>query len=423
MSDIRAESSPLKPQYFVTRQNGAMVPLIAMDELPYHVQIKNLSRSLSAWDTAGMTGVGVASSRHEHYVVGGMNNTKPATVEPPQPKQPSLETTTLPIRPVPILAIPKVKSSRDWKGPDRESIVEEGRAYGVEDQAALEVDTPVSQLSLIDFDVPIDSPTPTTTSATTSLESNTTKVARTYGKKTHCAYWMRKGECDFAQTGCIYKHEMPTDLAGLHAVGLQDLPKWYRERYGKGSMLVGGGNSKLSHGIHDLNWRRGPGAQEVSRTPSRQSLSSQRYSTASTSSSTSRFHRKRKGENHITKDLVDDYVEVVDDEDDKLTNLAQDKQELIRRHEEALNAAALKRDEEAFRKGHLQSMTGWAHASLRPVYSRRGRLARPRREAKDGKNDAIVKLASGSALSGPSTQCKPGSVDREAKGVSIGSSK
>lgn len=422
MSDIRAESSPLKPQYFVTRQNGAMVPLIAMDELPHHVQIKNLSRSLSAWDTAGMTGVGVASSRHEHYVVGGMNNTKPVIVELPQPKQPSVETITLPIRPVPILAKPKAKSSRDWKGPVRESIMEEGRAYGVEDQAASEVDTPVSQLSLIDFDVPIDSPTPTNTSATTSLGSNTTKVARTHGKKTHCAYWMRKGECDFAQTGCIYKHEMPTDLAGLHAVGLQDLPKWYRERYGKGSMLVGGGNSKLSHGIHDLNWRRGARAEEVSRTPSRQSVSSQRYSTASASSS-SRFHQKRKGESHVTQDLVDEYVEVVNDEDDQLSSPAQAKQELIRRHEEALSAAAMKRDEEGFRKGHLQSMTGWAHASLRPVYSRRGRAARPRREAKDGKNDAIGKLASGSALSGSSTQGKPGFVEREAKGVSIGSSK
>ncbi len=69
-------SQQLNPQFFVTRQNGAMVPLIAMDELPIHVQIQGVSRSLSAFEIAGMTGIGPVDARHEFYVVGSLNNTK-----------------------------------------------------------------------------------------------------------------------------------------------------------------------------------------------------------------------------------------------------------------------------------------------------------------------------------------------------------
>ncbi|RVX75553.1 hypothetical protein B0A52_00906 [Exophiala mesophila] len=419
MAEVRAETSSLKPQFFVTRQNGAMVPLIAMDELPHHIQIRNLSRTLSTWDTAGMTGVGVAPSRHEYYVVDAINNSIPPFARPTQQQEPSVETTALPIRSPQSPARPNTVLRRDVKEHNLESLAEEGRAYGVEDQTASEVDTPISTSSLIDFDIPMDSPSPTETSPTISVGSSAVIVARPHGKKTHCAYWMRKGECDFAQTGCIYKHEMPTDLAGLHAVGLQDLPKWYRERYGKGSLLVGNGHSKLSHGIHDMNWRRGSGPQEVSRASSRQSYTSNRHSTASTPSTN---NRGRKAENRTAESSADERVDV---EDDKRANIAPDKRELIRRHEEALNAAARKRDQDAFRKGNLM-MTGWAHPSLRPVFSRRGRALHLRREVKDGKKDGSAQVAAGSVSSRTTTQGKAGSVDSEAKkakGTSSGSSK
>lgn len=32
--------------------------------------------------------------------------------------------------------------------------------------------------------------------------------------------------------GCLYKHEMPTDPAMLERLGLRDIPRWYREKYG-----------------------------------------------------------------------------------------------------------------------------------------------------------------------------------------------
>ncbi|RMZ90635.1 hypothetical protein DV736_g2123, partial [Chaetothyriales sp. CBS 134916] len=58
------------------------------------------------------------------------------------------------------------------------------------------------------------------------------------GVKEYCSYWLRNGECDYAQQGCLYKHEMPFDKATLERVGLRDIPRWYREKHGLVSYLA-----------------------------------------------------------------------------------------------------------------------------------------------------------------------------------------
>jgi len=95
-----------KPQFFVTRQNGAMVPLIAMDELPIHVQIQGVSRTLSAFEVAGMTGVGTVDARHQFYVVESMNNTKPIVFMPSNPNSATNSATSTPILTPTSLASP-----------------------------------------------------------------------------------------------------------------------------------------------------------------------------------------------------------------------------------------------------------------------------------------------------------------------------
>lgn len=46
------------------------------------------------------------------------------------------------------------------------------------------------------------------------------------GKKVYCSHWIRSGDCDFVQQGCLYKHEMPDDDT-LRAIGIRALPSWY----------------------------------------------------------------------------------------------------------------------------------------------------------------------------------------------------
>lgn len=40
--------------------------------------------------------------------------------------------------------------------------------------------------------------------------------------------------------GCLYKHEMPGDPAMLEKLGLRDIPRWYREKYGIPSLIPNG---------------------------------------------------------------------------------------------------------------------------------------------------------------------------------------
>lgn len=56
------------------------------------------------------------------------------------------------------------------------------------------------------------------------------KIAETPGplpKKVYCMYWLRKGECDYMQEGCRYKHEMPVDEETRLKIGIREIPWWF----------------------------------------------------------------------------------------------------------------------------------------------------------------------------------------------------
>lgn len=59
----------MKPQFFICRQNGALVPLVAVDELPPALNVIGIPRVLSHNDTHGMTSLGSLKSRNELYSV------------------------------------------------------------------------------------------------------------------------------------------------------------------------------------------------------------------------------------------------------------------------------------------------------------------------------------------------------------------
>lgn len=49
------------------------------------------------------------------------------------------------------------------------------------------------------------------------------------GKKVYCSYWIQTGNCNYTQTGCRYKHEIPKDEETRRAIGFRELPNWPRE--------------------------------------------------------------------------------------------------------------------------------------------------------------------------------------------------
>ena len=48
-------------------------------------------------------------------------------------------------------------------------------------------------------------------------------------KKIYCTHWIRHGECDYTQQGCMYKHEMP-NRETLEKIGFRSVPRWWQER-------------------------------------------------------------------------------------------------------------------------------------------------------------------------------------------------
>lgn len=56
-------------------------------------------------------------------------------------------------------------------------------------------------------------------------------------KKVYCMYWLRKGECDYMQQTCDFKHEMPVDEETRQRIGLREIPSWFRESPEYGQFL------------------------------------------------------------------------------------------------------------------------------------------------------------------------------------------
>lgn len=69
-------STPLRPQFFCSRPNGTLTPLIAVDELPPTLSIRGVSRVLTHGDTQGMTSLGTVSPRGQVYVVDTVSPTR-----------------------------------------------------------------------------------------------------------------------------------------------------------------------------------------------------------------------------------------------------------------------------------------------------------------------------------------------------------
>lgn len=233
-------SKHLKPQFFVTRQNGNMVPLIAMDELPPSIRIHDVKRTLSPHDISGMTGVGIYGSRHVQHIIEG-------------PTQPPLIDQNLPAS--------GYSPQRSFVDPSFQScgFHIQPKSYGIQEQA------PKSTSYQPDSDRVNQQPSSISSlPAWHDLPSHGLQPAA--GVKEYCSYWLRHGECDYAQQGCLYKHEMPLDKATLQRLGLRDVPKWYREKYGISSHLaVSGGKiqERREEELMDRDWRnKGQGEGE-----------------------------------------------------------------------------------------------------------------------------------------------------------------
>ncbi|KAK5099112.1 hypothetical protein LTR70_001262 [Exophiala xenobiotica] len=252
----------LKPQFYVLRPNNVAIPLIPMDELPHNIRVEGVPRVLTMEDVMVMKGIGKVEPRHQTYHVYDTNKTSSG--------MPSItQTHVLPQRPpTPAASASGSDCNTAPSRPPSDTIFPGPRKfYGIQEQKPDSDDeTNISNQK-------VEASSATEASSKTSEVSgkhdtlppwkNVTQLGSRLpppGKKVYCSHWMSTGECDYAQQGCLYKHEMPLDIEMLNHLGFQDIPKWYRERHniGKLTAVPGSGahiRGSSQSGLMQSNWR------------------------------------------------------------------------------------------------------------------------------------------------------------------------
>ncbi|KAI7203442.1 hypothetical protein KC316_g6065 [Hortaea werneckii] len=239
---IPPQAAHPRPLYFISRNNGVLVPLVPADELPYTIRLQGLPRALRFDQTVGMQHVGTApytgmtfrfddegACRSTSQPPGGLHaRSQSALVNPVKKylaphalaRQALAQTANNQHAPVTALEAPNLsahEASNNWRST----------------ASTFKPTTSNTTQSIIDAIVS------TTSGAAEAARVGyvpRSTVAPPSGaqpdqdKKEYCTYWIRTGECDYMQQGCLYKHEMP-DKATLEKIGLgRNLPRRWVEK-------------------------------------------------------------------------------------------------------------------------------------------------------------------------------------------------
>ena len=225
--------SPSQPHivYFISRSNGMLVPLVPADELPYNVRLHGLPRTLRFDQTYGMQHVGTQPYTGATFKLENETSVMRPASQPPTPAH-SRNSSSSP--------------SKQFLPPDalaRQAITNVAGA-GNEQHPLPQRPMSAHDLTTMPWrKTPTSSPVDKTQAVIDAIVGakqgpeavRTQSAAPPSGsvpdqdKKEFCTYWIRTGECDYTQQGCLYKHEMP-DPDTLKAIGFRGTPKWWIEK-------------------------------------------------------------------------------------------------------------------------------------------------------------------------------------------------
>ncbi|KAL8804702.1 MAG: hypothetical protein Q9182_002394 [Xanthomendoza sp. 2 TL-2023] len=278
-----------RPHWFLVRPDNTITPLIAVDELPPDVHIAGVPAVMSLVDTKSMESVGVRERSTGAYVIelagsssntnnseeqrrtsdksesdsvskksaaasnsvsvqGPRNKMEDMPIEPQsnervqfpdlhgsQQSQQSTETTAKG-----NLAV-EAQSGKSAQSPDLDGCQDSLQStettsshLKAEETVRVEkwrqdVGTPNETQAKIDALLAANQSVGEEAKIMTKDENPRAvraKAGLVPGKKVYCSHWIRNGDCDFTQQGCLYKHEMP-DNDTLRAIGIRAMPSWY----------------------------------------------------------------------------------------------------------------------------------------------------------------------------------------------------
>ncbi|OJD12847.1 hypothetical protein ACJ73_09290 [Blastomyces percursus] len=236
----------MQPEFCISRPNGAVTALIAVDELPPFVTIRGVPRCLGKIDDAnGMENLGTVNARGQFYTIDVAVNGNTHAVNAEMANGESNVELAMALQSAitiggdGIFRQSGVVDAAIWNHNSEERSITAWK-NGVNDTVA----NSGQELAKLDG----------TLSQHAGVGPQNAKNPKTTPKKEYCSYWIRRGECDYAQQGCLYKHEMPRDAETLGRLGLRDIPRWYREKYKVKSIVGSDGNDSRTNA--GRGWRQ-----------------------------------------------------------------------------------------------------------------------------------------------------------------------
>ena len=234
---------PPRLSFFISRNNGNIVPLIPADELPYSVRLSGVQRSMRMENTCGMQHVGnlpftgqyfrLEAETLQHTINTNASNHKSnGSIAAKQILAPddmirrntedssSLPTASLPAADQAALRqLPVSTTATTWRRQGEVISAASTTAQATIDAILASEPRPVRGIRT--------SPEgPQTPSSSSRNGGHNTPDS---GDKVYCTHWIRHGECDYIQQGCRYKHEMP-NKATLQSIGFRTVPRWWQEK-------------------------------------------------------------------------------------------------------------------------------------------------------------------------------------------------
>jgi len=251
-----------RPLYFLSRNNGLLVPLVPADELPFNVRLQGVPRVMQIDKTYGMQHVGTATYTGMTFKLECDIAMQRSNSQPPAATHVRSQSST-PVNPF-----------KQYLAP--EALARQALAQSANNQAAAAISAPATTHHPVsahetssnwrtNTTLPASNPTSDKTQhlidsilASTSGAAEAARIGYTpsptttppsgaqadQDKKEYCTYWIRTGECDYTQQGCLYKHEMP-DKATLEKIGFRTMPRWWAEKQAAVKIGGVGGGEKM----------------------------------------------------------------------------------------------------------------------------------------------------------------------------------
>lgn len=258
--------------YFISRNNGTIVPLVPADELPFNIRLADVPRVMTFDQTCGMQHVGTApytglTFKLEHGTSTMMHR---SSSNPDPSHSRSTGFTTNRFRAPDALALqalatPSATGEPMFPLPQRRVSAHELASSWRKAPTSQPVDKTQDVIDAI-----VSTQSGAETAARIGYQSRTNVIQAPSGnipdpdKKEYCTYWLRTGECAFTQQGCLYKHEMPATLEKLQELGFRRWPEWWQKVHQQVRLDAGGDRMMTAPAVKPAVWLKHRKASESS---------------------------------------------------------------------------------------------------------------------------------------------------------------